>query len=315
MAKFKYRARDESQWERRANQKGSGQTGIILADYQIYQPKKGDNWVRILPPTWDDPDHYGIDVYVHYGIGPDRASVLCLQNMRDQPCPLCEARGRAERAGDEDLVGQLKPSKRVLVWVLDRKDEQKGPQVWAMPWTLDRDICKISRDKRTGEVFMVDHPDEGYDITFEREGEPPAVKYVGLQLSRRPSSVPQEALDYVEQHPVHETLSWRDYDDVKALYEGATGQRDDDAPKQGKPEAPRQHTEDDDNPLPDAEDDDDAPGAGEAEQKLPPAPKPVARPKVVAERNEAPAANVARAKPAGGGERAAALRAAFGGRR
>jgi hypothetical protein len=185
---FQYKKRDAGAWEKRASQQGGDYQGFIVDEAKVYTPKKGDNFVRILPPTFENADHYGIDVWVHYGIGPDRASAICLQKMKNMPCPLCEARARAERGGDEDLAGELKPSRRVMVYMLDRKDEAAGPQVWSMPWTLDREVCKISRDKRTGQVYAIDDPNEGYDLSFEREGEGMMVKYAGIQLSRRPSS-------------------------------------------------------------------------------------------------------------------------------
>lgn len=224
---FKYRSRDTSTLEKRSSQQGGDFKGFIADDFRTYQPKKGDNWIRILPPTWDDPEHYGMDVWVHYGIGPDRASAVCIAKQphpitgEKGHCPLCEARAAAERAGDEELAAELKPARRVMVWILDRKDEAQGPLIWAMPWTLDRDICKVSRDKRTGEVYVIDHPDNGYDVMFDRDGDGMNVKYVGLQIARRSSSVDQDSLDFVEGAPLPLTMLWRDYDELKELYDGS----------------------------------------------------------------------------------------------
>jgi hypothetical protein len=207
--------------EKRAAQQGGDFQGFIIDEVKVYTPKKGDNYIRILPPTWEGADHYGLDLWVHYGIGPERAAVLCLRKMKNEPCPLCEAMARAERSGDEELAKELKPGRRVIVWVINRNDEQQGPLVWPMAWTLDRDICKISRDKRTGAVYAIDHPDEGFDVSFEKEGEQMMTKYTGIQLARRATSVDQESLDFVAELPLPDVLRWRDYAEVATIFEGS----------------------------------------------------------------------------------------------
>jgi len=220
MRGFTYQPRTDEDWEKRTSQQGGGFQGYISDEYRTYSLKKGDNAVRILPPTWEGARHYGMDIHVHFSVGPDKASVLCPYRMAEQPCPLCEIRARAEKQGDEDLAKELRPSKRVLVWVIDRKDEDKGPVVWGMPWTLDRDISKVSRDRTTGKFYFVDHPDEGFDIYFDREGEGIGTKYTGVQLARRATSVDEHWIEYVQEHPLPETLLVRDYNEIKELYEG-----------------------------------------------------------------------------------------------
>jgi hypothetical protein len=232
---FKYQRRDAGAWDKRANQRGGDFVGIVKDDYQMYQVEKGDNFIRILPPTWENPEHYGIDVYIHYGVGPDNGSVLCLaKGMKQEKCPICEARARAERAGDTELKDELTSRKSVLVWMINRKDEKKGPMVWRMPWTLDRDITKICKDPRTGELYMIDDPENGYDVSFEKQGDQLTTKYVGIQIARRPSSVDQDFLDYVVECPLPETLMWLEYDDIQKLFEG--GGTGEEKPKEKEPE-------------------------------------------------------------------------------
>jgi hypothetical protein len=157
---FQYRVRSTEQWDKRANQSGSDFEGWLKEEYRTYTPIKGENHVRILPPSpaWVDASHYGIDVSVHYGVGPDRASVICLFKMKGTPCPICEVRARAERARDEDQVRELRPAKRVLAFIVNRKDENQGVLAWGMPYTLDREISKVSKDRSTGTYYVIDHP-------------------------------------------------------------------------------------------------------------------------------------------------------------
>jgi hypothetical protein len=220
---FKYRARTVEQWEARANQSGSDYENFIKDEYRTYTPTSGENCIRILPPSpaWTDAPHYGMDVWVHYGVGPERASVICLFKMLEKPCPICEDRVRAERAKDEDLVRDLKPAKRVLVFIINRKDEAQGVLAWAMPYTVDRDISKVSKDRSTGTFYFIDHQEEGYDVYFDREGAQMQTKYTGVSLARRPSSISDKISDWLEDHPLPEALRWRDYSEIKRLYEGA----------------------------------------------------------------------------------------------
>lgn len=220
---FTYRPRSSADWEKRERQSSSRFASFALDDFQTYSPKKGDNYIRVLPPTWDDPHHYGYDLWVHYQVGPDGGTVICPNKMKMQPCPICQAQMKFEAAGRED-ANDYKATRRVLVWLINRAEEQNqekaGPFLWAMPWTLDRDISKLCRDRMSGELYQIDHPTDGFDITFEREGEPPIVKYIGIQLARRASSVDAKYLDYVSQHPIPTTLLWRSYDEIQALFEG-----------------------------------------------------------------------------------------------
>lgn len=267
--RFKYVKRSESKLQERANQSGGGFEGFILDEFPTYRTTKGDHYIRILPPTWSYPDgtpgdHYGMDVWTHFGVGPDNGSVLCLQKMQDKACPLCEQRIRLERAGDEEEANALKPIRRVLMWILNRKDEKRGAVVWACPWTVDRDLAKISRDTMSGTIYYIDDPEDGYDISFEREGDGRTTKYTGMQLARRPTSVPERILDYIQQNPLDKTLRWRTYDEIKRMYEG-TGGDEDEAPRhraREDEERPRRRPTDDEDEAPrrrSAREDDEAP--------------------------------------------------------
>ena len=239
---FKYQKRDAATIDKRANQKSNDFEGFILADFPVWTPKKGDNWIRILPPTWEDAVHYGMDVWVHYRVGADDATVLCLQKMehpktgKTHSCRVCEAAKEADRRGDEEAAKEMHPRKRVAVWMVDMKEEDKGPQVWPMSWTIDRDIAKVSKDRRSGEIYTIDHPDDGYDVYFDREGDGIKTKYTGIQLAKRPSSVPDKWLDFVDEHPLPDTLEWRTSEEVAALF--------------GDDDAPRKRRDDDDDRRP-----------------------------------------------------------------
>lgn len=224
MANFKYQARSEAKWSKRAS--GSLWEGFALDEFPMYKLKE-DNAVRILPPTWADPSHYGWDIWVHYNVGPNRATILCLSRMKNELCPVCEAWSAAEAEGREDAA-KLKPMRRVLVWIIDRKEvPEKGPYLWAMPWTADRSIASLCRDRQSGELYQIDHPDLGYDVYFQMAKKGDFQEYVGWQLAKRPSAVDESYLNYIVQHPVNTTLQWRSYAEVLSLFVGHSEEGED----------------------------------------------------------------------------------------
>src|SRR5574338_1231875 len=102
--KFDYKKRSFDDANDRA-QMGSGAYDKFTIDgIKMWKPKNGNNLIRILPPTWDEPRHYGYDVFMHNGIGPDKSAYLCLDKMQVDKCPICEARAEAR---DEDEKNAL----------------------------------------------------------------------------------------------------------------------------------------------------------------------------------------------------------------
>lgn len=218
----------------RALRRGS-RDSFFTQDVQFYTPKVGDNVLRILPPPPDKRAawrSYGVVLYIHYGIGVDEGAYLCLDKMKGDPCPVCEERTRAKSEGEDDLAQALRPTGRVAVYVVDRDQEGKGPLIWNMPPTLDSDICGLAVDKKSGEIYPVDNPDAGYDITFSRTGQGMLTKYSSIQIDRRPSPLSEDPataerwLAYVCDHPLDEKLVFHDTDHIRATFGGGIVRRD-----------------------------------------------------------------------------------------
>lgn len=223
--KFKYKARSAAQVKKRATQGGGSRENFVKDGIKFFSPKPGENTIRILPPTWDGPDgeapeSFGLEVYVHYGIGPDRSTYLCLDRMKREACPICEERARAEADGrDEEQVRSLRANKRVATFIIDRKSPEEGVKLWSMPWTVEKDISLASTDRDTGETLEIDNPDEGYDIHFNKEGEKTRTRYSGITASRRASSLDNEEwMDFVEENPIPQILQWFSYEHISGVF-------------------------------------------------------------------------------------------------
>lgn len=214
--KFVYVSRTPQQWESSATRESY--PSIFKSQYSSYRVKNGENYIRILPPTWENPRHFGLELALHLNVGPEDASVLCLRQMLKQRCPICEEIEKLERLGNSKAASRMRIIRRVLVWMLDRDKNSDEVLAWAMPVKVNQGIVSIAIDRRSGTVLEIDHPDEGYDISFQREGSKEKTQYFGFKLALRPSSVPDSALDFIQDHPLPEILNWRSYDEILALY-------------------------------------------------------------------------------------------------
>lgn len=219
---FSYQARTAEDLSKRASM-GARDFDSFLADHvKVWKANNGANALRIMPPTWQGAKHYGLDVWVHYGVGPDDQSYLCLDKMKGEECPICRERDRARRAGeDETYIKDLEPTRRVLMYLVDRDHESDGVQAWAAPWTIDRDISAVSVDRRTQEVLPIDDPENGYDVEFERTGKGMNTKYVGLAVARRSSSLGNmDWLDFAVDNPLPEILVYHSAERIAQVFGG-----------------------------------------------------------------------------------------------
>lgn len=224
--KYVYKKRTVEDVEKRANQQGGNFIGIIKDAIKTYTSPKGENYIRVCPNP-ESETHYGMDVWVHYSVGPQNANVICLMKMSNKPCHTCQMQKALEEAGRDEEAKDLKPTKRVLMYLADRKQpDVDHPFAWLMPWTLDRDISKACKDRITGEVYYIDDPEEGYDITFENTKEGDFTKYIAVQVGRRPCSLGlkhgDKFMDFILENPLSSILIWRTFEEQKELYGGGT---------------------------------------------------------------------------------------------
>lgn len=229
---YEYHPRSREDVERRSTMGGTEYDRILADDVKMWKPHDRQNTIRPIQSFWMDPKkpdrpapHYGLDIYVHYGVGPDRASYLCPAKHDKGACPICEERDQVANS-DEDYAKQLAPKRRVLFWMIDRDDERAGPQAWAAPYTFDQDVSKVSMDKRTGEVLNIDHAFEGYDIEFEKEGQGARTKYSGVSVARKSSELGDERwLDYARDNLLPEKLVFYDYQTIAKAFGGGDADR------------------------------------------------------------------------------------------
>lgn len=261
--KFEYKKRTKEQ-AKKAQESTSDYDRYLR--HNMWSPGVGKHTVRFLPPTWEPADHYGLTIFCRYRIGPDKQTYLALDKHVDLPGheigpdPIEEARARALSQGreKEKWINAVKAKPRILVWVIVRGEEKKGPQLWAMPIGLNEDFLLQTVDEESGDVLPVDDPYGGYDGFFNKKKlgkQPWEVEYKSAQFSRRSSPLSddkeqmEEWLQFIQDNPLPECLKFYSYDYIKKTFEGTALSRDgdaDDEPKTRKQKKRKKYKADDD---------------------------------------------------------------------
>lgn len=286
--KFKYKPRTAEQVQKRADKASSGgRDGFIKEGVKFFKPSDGDNTIRILPPTWDEADHYGYDVYVHYNIGPDNAAYACLEKMKGKSCPICEESRRARADGDEEHEKMYRPTRRVLIYLLDRDKEKEGLKIWPMGVNLDKDLSKLMVDKRTGEIYPIDDPDDGFDIQFTKEGQGLNTKYVGVQIARKSSPLDHdEALMFADSNSIPDSIQYYDYDHIKLAFTGESSDEEDEEETSKKRKPSKEESKSSKKSSKPVEDEEDEEDEDEEDEDDEEAPKKSSRRKVEEEEED-----------------------------
>ena len=233
---FVYQRRDAKTLKERADMKAGDYPKLFKSQYKEWKPKDGKNLIRILPATWENAKHYGIDIFVNYSIGADNNKFLSLSKHGKGADPIAEARQEAQREGDKALAKKLSPTQRILYWIIDRSDEGEGPMLFPAPFTVDTNIANLCIDEDTKDVIFVDDPAEGCDIRFHREGtgintDYPAAKMKILKPSplHEDEELENEWLEFINENPLPDVLNFYDYDFIKSTFDGVIGSFDDKA--------------------------------------------------------------------------------------
>jgi hypothetical protein len=255
--KFNYKPTYEDT-VKRAERKTSGYASL-LKDAKIFKAAEGDNVVRVLPPSWKDPDHYGYRIWVHNNVGPKDQRYLCLRENPTSPhkrCPICEELSRlGPRATTEDRQ-LLSPREAVLYYIIDREKPKEGVQVWMVSPTAEAQIAAQTVDKRRGNVLNIIDPDDGYDLSFMRQGMTKnKTRYLGYKVDRDPSPLSESErsynrwLDEISERPLPSLLNFYTPDQIEEeLYGKGKDDDDDDRPRKGKTRSRDDDDEDEDEP-------------------------------------------------------------------
>lgn len=230
---FDYRPTNPKKLKERAERTGGGFDTYFKPGINIYKNKVGENCVRICPPTFKDHEHFGLEIWVHGWVGPDKASFLCPKKMKGKKCCVCDSAAEALDAGEKEEGDDLKPKQKVIYWVIDRDGDSDDPEVWPVSWTMDKDISGRC-EKRSGKILELDNPWNGHDVTFRRTGQGLKTRYTGIDVDSEKTPLAdtkkgiQRLLDFLQEHPLDEILKYHTNDQMQAALEGGAAEKDED---------------------------------------------------------------------------------------
>lgn len=142
----------------------------------FYKWETGKNVLRFLPPRKGTRTPMP-GIFQHYCEVPGKeqgVSVVCVAVHAEpkRPCPVCQraqALQGSRSTRDQELGKKLIAKRRHYANVIDRKNEEKGPQVAAFPKTVYEALLAIRDDDAAGGNFT-DPSDKGFDIVITKTG-------------------------------------------------------------------------------------------------------------------------------------------------
>lgn len=190
--------------------------------YKSSEPRR--HQLRILPPGWEDADHYGLAVKTHYGIGVNRVTMWSLAGMWGERDPISEELEIARSKGDKDYEKSLWWRQSLLMYVIDRFAPEKGPLLWFAPMkAIGMALEELAIDGATGQYVPIDDDKAGYDISFKVETAGGFPHYGALAIDR--SSTPispdpnevQRWLEYITDRNIPKIIRKPTYEEVRAI--------------------------------------------------------------------------------------------------
>jgi len=206
-------------------------------DVKFFSPKEGRNAIDIIPYKVSSDKHpsglkkgeedYVLDIWVHRMVGQTESTVLCLKKTYAKPCPVCEELA-AMRQGEqnEELIRQLRPTRRCAYNVLDLNDSDKGVQLfWVSHFLFEKELLEEAMSD-DGEVIAFPDLKDGRTIKFKvvesQIGKQNFSKFKNFQFEKRD---PYDASVFDEVYPLDEMLIVPDYSSVKKLLYGESEEK------------------------------------------------------------------------------------------
>lgn len=165
----------------------------LKTDLAQFTPKDGDNCIRIVPCLGTDPWYpdrvgtWGLDCRVVFLAGHGYFVVEIGKGGKTPHTAKFADLEREVRKHDPEEARQFRGSRRTVMFVLDLNAgevSKESLKIWPAPATLVDDFVRASKNKRTGELIEIEHPEHGRPIFFERVGSGRTTKYQGVQVDQ-----------------------------------------------------------------------------------------------------------------------------------
>lgn len=258
-----YRPPPADHVKRQAERKGGKFDSIFKGNFDVFTPKEGDNTLRMLPPGWDGAGDYAYPAWIHWSIGADESSYLCLRKMKGETCPICQEVARMKADGEGDDAKRIDCKERFICWVIDRSDRDETPALYSMPAGTYKDINALCYSGKTGKAIFIDNPDDGYDVIIRRTGTKINTKYLP-QVDREASAITddpdkyKELEQWVQDNQIPDVLQYFDADYLERALSGEIDRNRGEGTEEDDEDRPRRRPNRKEDPPP-GDDDDEPP--------------------------------------------------------
>ena len=119
-----------------------------------WTPNRGRNQIRIIPAFSDGGDFFK-EYQAAFKVGPNQKMVVprAQYGLGDTPFQTYyDALVASDDPAKQEEASRIKPGVQVIVFVIDRADEAKGPQIWYATERQMRDVMKYVVDPRYGDI-------------------------------------------------------------------------------------------------------------------------------------------------------------------
>ena len=177
---------------------GGGGVGFLNdgVDIKMFRPHDGENIIRIVPPVVEDNENvdcFGLIVWRGWVGGRSIIDPRVFdKNARN---PLFEAMQMLNDRGIE--ADTLKSVPRVLVFIIDYTKDDRGSDLmlWDAPQQVIKNIIDVSlirTGKNKGEYIVIEDPDEGHIVFFDKTGKDVQTKYSGFTIDENTIPLPDD---------------------------------------------------------------------------------------------------------------------------
>ena len=238
---------------RRENEGFGGGIPLLSApDAPFFKAKEGKNLIDILPyetsskgPLEKPPIEAGElwwrrIFYTHRDVGVNNDRVVCPRSVGKR-CPICEERTELFDKGEADAAKALNVSMRIVMNIIDLKDEDKGIQLWEISYHAFGKKLKVEVGEAEQDLFWF----------YDEDGRTLRARFIEEDIGFKNKFLSCDRIDFEERDKYGEKILEKVYDLDKLLhvlpYE--TLQRmflemEDEEPKDDK-EEPKDDKEDD----------------------------------------------------------------------
>lgn len=238
----------------------------VEGDVIFFSPIEGRNRINIVPYEIKTKNHplvkrgefeigdkdYVMDIFVHRGVGPSEASVLCLKSTYGKPCPICEQSAILRKQGKEKEAGDLKASRRVFYNIQDMKEPDKLKIFETSHYLFEKELIDEARDDEEGGFIDFADPIDGKEIKFRasdvQKGSIKYKEFKSFSFEDRDDPISDELLESAISFD--EIMNVPTYEEVEKILFG----QDDDEDEESETSAKKSKHKDEDSDDEDEED-------------------------------------------------------------